>query len=816
MSNTTFSLRLKLLLGSLVILVAAQGFNGGLSLSSLEKLHTRSLVSSFEVVANDFLLKLQAAIRYGKSLEKFYGIDKAMALVKKDLPEIDNIVVAMPDGAIVQGMQPESVGRNLGQQLQVNLAQTVQEADGQDGPLTLTTPGQRHLLFLLRGPEGGLAGFVAFSFSSALIHEQVVPVLKQNSITLVYVTAGAALILALGLWLFVRMDGSFQKRRLYAVLLFSVVGAQLVYALVNISMFRDNYVDMTRTKTMKLATLVQQDIDFLLNKGVQVNRLRNIEKQFLEIIEATPELEYIQVLASDGKVLNRATRHGADALQGDETAPALMDDYYDITLPLQVQKDGAPEVVGAIHMRLSADIIQAKVRQILFDSLTITLISVLFVLELLILFLLYLRRAHLHALLHAADSRNTPDDDWNVGELVYMLARPAGFVLVFMWSLPASFIPLYMKTLYEPMFGLAQDVVLGLPISVEMFCSLVAALIAGAVTDRRGWHVPFLLGAVCCAGGAVLAATAQGGREFILARAVTGFGYGLSWMAIQGYVFKFSSPLTRARGIANLVAGIIAGQICGTAVGAMLADRIGYPPVFWASAILALLPLSFALFFMRPYMHVVRDQQEETKLRAADFFSLVFNRNYFSIIVFSLIPFSLCQVGLLFYAAPLYLSQLGVSQSNIGRVLMVYGLSVIFIAPWMSRFVDSYAKKKLFIAMGGIVGAVGLMSLYYYNGFPAVMVAVFLMGISGSLVGSAQTAFALKLKVIKRVGVGKAMSVQRAADKMGQMLGPLVLGAMIASVGTSTGVAIVGCIFFVATLAFFLVSNEARTTASEE
>ena len=347
-------------------------------------------------------------------------------------------------------------------------------------------------------------------------------------------------------------------------------------------------------------------------------------------------------------------------------------------------------------------------------------------------------------LLHAADSRNTPDDDWNVGELVYMLARPAGFVLVFMWSLPASFIPLYMKTLYEPMFGLAQDVVLGLPISVEMFCSLVAALIAGAVTDRRGWHVPFLLGAVWLRRrrrsrrhgprGARIHSCAR--RDRLRLRA---FVDGHSGLCVQ--VFEPPDQGARhrqSRGRYHCGANL---RHCGGAP--WLADRIGYPPVFWASAILALLPLSFALFFMRPYMHVVRDQQEETKLRALPTSSAWSSTaTIFRSSCFSLIPFSALPGGAVcFTRAPLYLSQLGVSQSNIGRVLMVYGLSVIFIAPWMSRFVDSYAKKKLFIAMGGIVGAVGLMSLYYYNGFPAVMVAVFLMGISGSLVGSGPDRF---------------------------------------------------------------------------
>lgn len=800
MSKSTLFLRLRLLLGALVILAAAQAFNGGLSISTLEKLYSGSIVSGFEVVANDFLLKLQAAVRFGKPLDKFFGMDKAMAELKADLPELDNIMVAMPDGLVVHSYRDYAQGLTLQQRLGLDLAKVLDSAPGQ-GSLVLKTSGQRHLLLQLH-KEQELAGLVVFSFPESLIQERVRRAMQANLVILAQVTLVAALLLILGLRFLVRLEAGVAKRRLFVVLLLVVGGAQLVYALMNMNMFRGNYVEVTRDKSEMLGSLVCRDVEFLLNKGVRLERLVKIEERFREIIKATPEIKAIEILAVDGRVLNRGELSGAVAVPEVKRDPERLDRYHDILLPLMHSEAGVPYVVGAMLIQLDRATIQLKVRDILLDSLTVTLISLLFVVELLLFLLLSIRRTLERSVVGAS----SPAAGGN-GESAYQLGRPAAFVMVFMWALPSSFLPLYMQTLYQPMWGLAKDVALGLPISVEMFCALGAALACGVITDRKGWHLPFITGVVVLSLAGLFSGLAGTGQEFILARGITGLGYGLAWMAIQGFIFTHSTPDTRARGTANLVAGIISGQICGTAVGAMLAERIGYASVFLLSASLAVLPLLFVLLFMRPWMHKPQGPRRDS-LHPGELMGLLRNRTYFAVLFLSLMPFSLCEVGLLFFAVPIYLNQMGLSSSNIGRVLMIYGLSVVYLAPWISRFVDRADHKKLFIVLGGITGGLGLMSLYLFEGFVAVLVAVFLLGMAGSLSGSARFALALKLPVIKRVGVGKAMSVQRAADKLGQMLGPLILGLLMARVGIGNGVALVGLLFFVATLLFALTARE--------
>jgi predicted MFS family arabinose efflux permease/uncharacterized membrane protein affecting hemolysin expression len=814
MKHTPFLVRLELFLCSLCILIAAQGFNGGLSMTSLEKLYMQSLISGFEVLGREFILQLQTAVRYGKSLEKFYGIDKNLQDIKRHLPELSDALVVLPNGRVAHSMNPDLVGRGLDETLGKGLSEAGKFVGKGASALYFKSPGSRHLVYLIKDRDERTAGRVIFSFPEDVIQKKLNAVLYANLRVLGLVTLGAAALLGLGLWFFVPLGPSGPSGPRLTILLIVVLGsAQAVYSIYNMRLFSNGYLRMTRESVTTLAGVLKTDIESLLGKGLRIDRLTRIENRFLDIIKTMPEIQDISIEDNEGRILNLADRQGPVNVRESAGKPAerrTASPDYVVTFPLEpLTKDGARKIEGQVRIQLDQQIMASRTRDILIDSLTVVMISALFVIEMYIFLRLFIGKTV------RVEQEAKPAELQGPQGSPYLLGRPVAFAFLFMWALPGSFIPLFMRNLYEPMLGLSKEMVLGLPLSLELLCALFAALVAGNLTDRQGWHVPFLGGVLVAGVGAFLSGLADTGLEFILYRGLAGVGYGLAWMAIQGFIFHYSTPQTRARGIANLVAGIFSGQICGTAVGAMLAERFDYAPVFLVSGVLAVLPLLFSLLFMRRFMHRPSKSVQRPRLRWKDLRALASNGNYVAILVFSLIPFSLCQVGLLFFAAPIYLNLLGVSPSNIGRVLMIYGLSVVYIAPYISRFVDQSERKKAFIALGGLIGALGLMSLYFFSGFVAVLCAVFFLGVSGSLIGAAQSAFALKLDVIQRVGVGKAMSVQRAADKLGQMLGPIVLGAMMAAVGISKSVAIVGAIFFLATVLFMLISDESKAVAHE-
>jgi MFS-type transporter involved in bile tolerance (Atg22 family) len=133
---------------------------------------------------------------------------------------------------------------------------------------------------------------------------------------------------------------------------------------------------------------------------------------------------------------------------------------------------------------------------------------------------------------------------------------------------------------------------------------------------------------------------------------------------------------------------------------------------------------------------------------------------------------------------------------------MLYGLCVIYAGPAMARMADRSARRKNWIAGGGLIGSAGLLGLYFVHGIAPVAVAVVLLAFASCLAGGAQTAYMLGLEHVQSYGAGAATSVMRAADKFGQMLGPLAVGGLFASTGISAGLAATGALYLLATLAF--------------
>jgi predicted MFS family arabinose efflux permease len=180
----------------------------------------------------------------------------------------------------------------------------------------------------------------------------------------------------------------------------------------------------------------------------------------------------------------------------------------------------------------------------------------------------------------------------------------------------------------------------------------------------------------------------------------------------------------------------------------------------------------------------------------------VFTRDFGLLLLGSVIPFSIAQVGLLSFALPLYLEAAGVAASSIGRVLMIYGLCVIYLGPLMGRLVDRSSSKKGWIVLGGVIGSAGMLGLYFNSGLAAASLAVLLLALASCFSGASQSPYMLALPDVQDYGAAGATSVMRAADKLGQMAGPLMVGALFGSAGMGASLAITGVVYLAATLIF--------------
>lgn len=400
--------------------------------------------------------------------------------------------------------------------------------------------------------------------------------------------------------------------------------------------------------------------------------------------------------------------------------------------------------------------------------------------------------------------------------------RPAIFLFLFGVDLSAAFIPLHMKNLYQPLLDLPMDVVLGLPISAMFLCVSFTIVVAGIWLDRRGWHEPFFVGLALTASAMLYAWLAPDAVHFIIAMGLTGFGYGLALMASQGFVIVHTGEKTKAYSLAYLFAGIYAGSICGTAVGAMLAERIGYGPVFLLSAMALFLTLGYSLLTLRTAIKQAKSfvglsgaEKVGASVTAKHYWNFLRNRYVLGLIFLSSLPSAIAVIGLLNYFGPVYLDRLGISQSVIGSILILYSICMVYLGPFVSKFIDASDNKRLFVFIGCVLGGSAFLSFHFFTGLIATVIAVLLLGVSSCFVLASQTTYALTLNVTKQLGQGRAIGIFRASSRIGQMLGPILFGWLMVYTDINQGLTYFGVAYLTTAILFLLFTFE-RVKYSEK
>lgn len=410
--------------------------------------------------------------------------------------------------------------------------------------------------------------------------------------------------------------------------------------------------------------------------------------------------------------------------------------------------------------------------------------------------------------------------------------RPVIFFCMFAIDMGVSFIPLRLAELDATLFGLPRDVVMGLPVSAEMFMVAVAILLGGAAGERFGWRPLLLCGVLLAALGNLVSGTAASALGYIAARGIAGAGYGCINLAAQLHVMNHSDESNRAGNLAHMFAGLFAGAMCGSATGGLVADRLGYGPVFFVAAgmLLALLGV-LALCPARPHAPALGSRPaphpgqtpEATSLdtahdadgNAAGVLAFLRDRRMVGLLVCNIMPVAFVTVCLFQFFIPVYLSEGGASPADIGRVSMLFCLVVVFLGPLCGRLIDATPRKDRMLVVAGIAGALAIAALLMGGGIAEAVLAVVMLGVSNAIAASAQGTYALSLPVALRMGRARTMGVYNITERVGQVIGPVTFAVLLSLLGREGGLLAMAAGVAALTLLFMWLSggDTARTAA---
>ncbi len=386
------------------------------------------------------------------------------------------------------------------------------------------------------------------------------------------------------------------------------------------------------------------------------------------------------------------------------------------------------------------------------------------------------------------------------------------FLFMLSQELSRPFLPLFFNDIYTPIAGLSRDLVIGLPITAFMTMVLVAIPIAGALSDRFPPRMMFLAGMIPSVVGHVGAAFSESVVEALFWWTLSGLGYGVIFISAQAYAAYHTESSGRAVGMSGFLGAVFAAFVCGPAIGGILADRLGYEQTLLVAAALAAFSAAAALV-------TIDAERKRSAVRASagaghSWRRLLAHRRFLVVTLFSALPAKLVLGGLFFYLVPLYLADLGNTQSNIGRVMMVYGIACVAVTPLAARRSDRLNRPRVLMVLGGLFIALGCVLPAFADATGLVLAAVAVMGVGHALATTPQLAVIQEIAEESGdelgLGPGAIVGAFRTLERIGTAAGALVTGAVVTFVGYGEAMMAVGLVVLLCTALYFIFDPRPR------
>jgi MFS family permease len=375
---------------------------------------------------------------------------------------------------------------------------------------------------------------------------------------------------------------------------------------------------------------------------------------------------------------------------------------------------------------------------------------------------------------------------------------------------------LFIQGADNPIPALDPNVAISLPIVAYLLTIAVASPIAGRLIDWFGNRGLFVIGVAPAALSHLGMVFADNVFQIIALRSLTGVGYALVTIAAMEYILDRIPSDKRAKGIGVFIAVIIGGTFAGTALGGILADRLGYDAVFMISLGLVVVAGVLGLFVMK--------QKAAAKDDAADSFSMrevvvvLKHPSLMLLIVGVTIPMNVLMAAFLWYLVPLTMASVGSTASAIARTLMVYYLVILLGGPLVTKVAERRVGNWALAGVGSVVSGVVLLLPAVSPSALSISLAVLVVGIGHAAVRGPQIALALDIADTEFPdgGRGPILAAMRSLERLGSLAGLLFVAILAARFDLPVAIGAIGVAGAVAGLIYLVVRPLLRSKESAD
>ena len=324
------------------------------------------------------------------------------------------------------------------------------------------------------------------------------------------------------------------------------------------------------------------------------------------------------------------------------------------------------------------------------------------------------------------------------------------------------------------------DYLASLPITVNIFVIGIMSLFTAGAVRRLGIETILLVSTACSLAGNLLMFLFPSYYSIFGGLVISGIGVGLITNATNVMLTYIRNEENRQWGFTVYNAAQLSGVNFGMLLGSLLAVAVGQRPVFLVVAIAWLLLMLTGNLLVRQLSNLLASDSQEGDAQKEGISTarFLFNKPVLSFIVLMQNPYIIFNSFVMFYV-PLFCGNNGFDETIVSILILVYSEVAIMTGDMLTqRMTKLLGNFGMYAAFATNILAVLVFALT--RNMLGIVLALLMMGTAAAYGKTMQQTWFLKQTPVQRYGEDRAMGVYNFTENIGESLGPIVFGSLMA------------------------------------
>ena len=587
---------------------------------------------------------------------------------------------------------------------------------------------------------------------------------------------------------------------------FFLIASLEIFMLLNI------YVNGIEAKTRSLADSLGYRLDAAFSLGLGIDDFQGIDSVFDNYQNLNPDLSFVALTTADNKIII----HTDDQLLG--TVWVSQADHIEYNIPLK-QGSLISEEEISLHLGIPKKIVYNRLRRAARSFISLFIASA---------FLTSVFFSLIRSL--GNKPKLTPGTLHKNRAFLINLIGPLYFLSIFVTQgLSIAFLPQYFTEIAVEA-GFAVDI--SSLFSVYFIAYAVALPVTGSLIEKKGIKSFLISGSLLIVFALLLLSFTRVFYLLFAIQGILGFGEGMLFIAVQSYILNVASKKDRTKGAAIIIKNLYGGLLSGTAIGALLVTdpAFGQRGVFILGSIIAIFTLLYVIYLIpkiskEDFSEEKVDDPSQLLLEAPlktdanarkKLFSVRRDFEFIAIALLIGIPVKIIWAGIFKASLPLILDRYHYPTEDVGQIMMLYAGGVLVSSAFISRIVAKTGKTGVVLVIGTVGSGIGLV-LIGLIGWDAIaqsgaihittitlILGMSILGLAHGFIQAPIITHVSNTRTAQELGKSSALSLYRFFERVGNIGGPLLVGALLlksdynALTITWIGIAVIifGLVFF--------------------